>query len=95
VRLPSATHLVVLVAGKRTHAEALRNEVAAVLCPIGLRLSETKTRIAHVDEGFDFLGFRIKRHEKRGTGQRLIYTYPRKAALADVKGAVRTLTQGR
>jgi RNA-directed DNA polymerase len=65
-----------------------------VLHPIGLRLSETKTRIAHVDEGFDFLGFRIKRHEKRGTGQPLIYTYPRKSALADVKGAVRKLTQG-
>jgi len=94
VRLPSATHLVVLVAGKSDHAEALRNEVAAVLRPIGLRLSETKTKIAHIDEGFDFLGFRIKRHQKRSTGQRLIYTYPSKAALADVKGAVRTLTQG-
>jgi len=89
-----ADDFVVLVAGKRVHAEALRNEVAAVLRPIGLRLSETKTRIAHVDEGFDFLGFRIKRHEKPGTGQRLIYTYPRKVALATVKGAVRTLTQG-
>lgn len=89
-----ADDFVVLVAGKRAHAEALREEVAVVLHPIGLRLSETKTRIAHIDEGFDFLGFRIKRHEKRGTGQRLIYTYPRKSALADVKGAVRKLTQG-
>ena len=94
MRLPSATHLVVLVAGRRAHAQALRDEVAAVLRPIGLRLSETKTKIAHIDEGFDFLGFRIKRHEKRSTGQRLIYTYPSKAALADAKGAVRTLTQG-
>jgi RNA-directed DNA polymerase len=89
-----ADDFVVLVAGRRAHVEALREEVAAVLRPTGLRLSETKTRIAHIDEGFDFLGFRIKRHEKRSTGQRLIYTYPSKAALADVKGAVRTLTQG-
>ncbi len=89
-----ADDFVVVVAGKRAHAEAFREEVAAVLGPIGLRLSETKTRIAHVDEGFDFLGFRIRRHEKRSTGQHLIYTYPSKAALADVKGAVRTLTQG-
>jgi len=85
---------VVLVAGLRGHVDAVRDEVAAVLRPAGLRLSETKTRIAHIDEGFDFLGFRIRRHEKRGTGQRLIYTYPNKSALADVKGAVRTLTQG-
>jgi len=89
-----ADDFVVVVAGKRAHAEAFREEVAAVLGPIGLRLSETKTRIGHVDEGFDFLGFRIRRHEKRSTGQHLIYTYPSKAALADVKGAVRTLTQG-
>jgi RNA-directed DNA polymerase len=87
-----ADDFVVLVAGQCAHAESLRDEVAAVLRPMGLRLSETKTRIAHVDEGFDFLGFRIKRHEKRSTGQHLIYTYPRKAALADVKGSVRKLT---
>ena len=89
-----ADDFVVLVAGLRGHVDAVRDEVAAVLRPAGLRLSETKTRIAHIDEGFDFLGFRIRRHEKRGTGQRLIYTYPCKSALADVKGAVRTLTQG-
>lgn len=89
-----ADDFVVLVAGKRAHAEALRDEVAAVLRPIGLRLSGAKTRIAHIDEGFDFLGFRIKRHQKPGTSKRLIYTYPSKTALADVKGAVRTLTQG-
>jgi RNA-directed DNA polymerase len=89
-----ADDFVVLVAGRRAHAEALRDEVAAVLRPVGLRLSETKTKIAHIDEGFDFLGFRIKRHEKRSTGKHLIYTYPSKAALADVKGSVRTLTQG-
>jgi RNA-directed DNA polymerase len=88
-----ADDFVVLVAGRRAHVEALRDEVAAVLRPMGCG-SETKTKIADIDEGFDFLGFRIKRHEKRGTGQRLIYTNPSKAALADVKGAVRTLTQG-
>jgi RNA-directed DNA polymerase len=50
---------VVPVAGTREHAEALRADVAAVLAPMGLRLSVAKTRIAHIDEGFDFLGFRI------------------------------------
>jgi RNA-directed DNA polymerase len=85
---------VVLVAGTRAQVDGLRDEVAAVLRPLGLRLSDTKTRIAHLDEGFDFLGFRIRRHRKRGTGKRLVYTYPSKAALAAVKGKVRTMTQG-
>ncbi|HWM96589.1 MAG TPA: hypothetical protein VNO54_05980 [Streptosporangiaceae bacterium] len=45
-----------MVAGDRHHAEALREEVAAVLAPLGLRLSPEKTRVVHIDEGFDFLG---------------------------------------
>src|SRR5215216_7119402 len=88
-----ADDFVVLVAGSRAHAEALREEVAAELAPMGLRLSEAKTRIAHIDEGFDFLGFRIQRHPKRGTGKRYIYTYPAKKALAAVKAKLRALSR--
>ena len=49
-----------------TDAEALWDEVAAVLAPMGLRLSEEKTRVCHIDEGFDFLGWRIQRRAWRG-----------------------------
>ena len=49
-----ADDFVVLVAGTRQHAHALRAEVAAVLAPMGLRLSEEKTTIVSIDEGFDF-----------------------------------------
>ena len=62
-----ADDFVVLVAGTKAHAETLREEVAAVLAPMGLRLSEAKTTICHIDEGFDFVGFRIQRRRKRGT----------------------------
>ena len=63
-----ADDFVVLVAGTRAHAEALRAEAAAVLAPMGLRLSEAKTRIAHIDEGFDFLGFRVLRQPQARHG---------------------------
>jgi RNA-directed DNA polymerase len=53
-----------LVSGTKTHAEALRNEIAEVLTRIGLRLSPEKTLITHIDEGLDFLGWRIQRHQK-------------------------------
>ena len=85
---------VLMVAGTQAHAEALRDEAAAVLAPMGLRLSEEKTRIVHIDEGFDFLGFRIQRHTKRGTAKRYVYTYPSKKALASIKARVRGLTRG-
>ena len=58
VRFPPATHLVVLVHGTQADAETLREEIADVLTPLGLRLSPAKTRIVHLSEGFDFLGVR-------------------------------------
>jgi RNA-directed DNA polymerase len=88
-----ADDFVVLVGGTKAHAEAVREEVAAVLAPIGLRLSEAKTTVCHIDEGFDFLGFRIQRRRKRGATKRVVYTYPSKKALASIVGRVRTLTR--
>lgn len=87
-----ADDFVVMVAGTRENAEALREEVTEVLAPLGLRLSERKTRVVHLDEGFDFLGFAIRRRRKRGTGHRQVYTYPSKKALHALKTAMRRLT---
>jgi len=88
-----ADDFVVLVHGSRADAEALREDVAQVLAPMGLRLSEAKTRVSHIDEGLDFLGFRIQRRAKRGTTKRVVYTYPAKKALAAIIGRVRALTR--
>lgn len=87
-----ADDFVVMVSGSQAHAQALRTEVAEVLAPIGLRLSDAKTKVCHIDEGFDFLGFRIQRRRKRGTAKRVVYTYPSKKALASIVGRVRALT---
>ena len=80
------------MSGSRAHAEDLREQVAAVLAPMGLRLSLAKTTISHIDEGFDFLGWRIQRQRKRGTAdQRYVYTYPAKKAVRSITGKVKTL----
>jgi RNA-directed DNA polymerase len=89
-----ADDFVVMIKGTREHAEALRAETSGVLAPIGLRLSEEKTGVCHIDEGFDFLGYRIQRRSRRGrTGKRAVYTYPSKKALASVMNKVRSLTR--
>jgi len=89
-----ADDFVVLIAGSRDDAEALWDEVAAVLAPMGLCLSVEKTRVCHVDEGFDFLGFRIQRSAWRSrSNKQAVYTYPSKKALASVMDKVRTLTR--
>lgn len=89
-----ADDFVVMVGGTRDDADALWAEVSAVLAPMGLRLSGEKTRVCHIDEGFDFLGFRIQRRSWRGrAGKRAVYTYPSKKALASVMGKVRSFTR--
>ncbi len=88
-----ADDFVIMVAGTEAHAEALRDEVAIVLAPMGLRLSEEKTLVAHIDEGFEFLGFRIQRQTKRGSNHRYVYTWPSKKSLTSIKTKVRTITK--
>jgi RNA-directed DNA polymerase len=85
-----ADDLVLMVSGTHADAEQLRAELAEVLAPIGLCLSATKTRVAHIDEGFDFLGWRIQRHRKKGTAtKRYVYTYPSKRSVLRIVDKVR------
>jgi RNA-directed DNA polymerase len=84
---------VLLVKGERSDVEALRDEAAEVLAAVGLRLSEAKTVITHIDEGMDFLGWRIQRHQKPGTVKSYVYTYPSKKAVKAVTAKVRTLSR--
>ena len=89
-----ADDFVVMVHGTRDDAEALRDEVSSVLAPMGLRLSDAKTRVCHIDEGFDFLGWRIQRRAWRGrTGKTAVYTYPSKKSLRSIMDKVRQLTR--
>jgi RNA-directed DNA polymerase len=83
---------VVMVFGDRRHAEVLREEVSAVLAPMGLRLAPEKTQVVHVDEGFTFLGFDIRRMRKRGTSKYYVYTQPSKKAIASIKDKVKAKT---
>jgi RNA-directed DNA polymerase len=84
---------VVMVSGTKAHAEALKGEVAAVLSTVGLRLAEEKTSVCHIDEGFDFLGWRIQRQAQPGSNRRFIYTWPSKKALASIMAKVKAITR--
>ena len=79
------------VSGTREQAQALRTEAAEVLSTMGLRLSPEKTLITHIDEGLDFLGWRIQRHRKRGTTKHYVYNYPAKKALRAVLAKIKAL----
>jgi RNA-directed DNA polymerase len=83
---------VVMVAGTRADTETPREQIAAVLAPMGLRLSPTKTTVSHLREGFDFLGYHIQWRLRRGTSKRHVYLYPSRKALASVQHRIRALT---
>ncbi len=87
-----ADDFVLMVSGDRHHAEALREEVAAVLAPLGLHLAPEKTHTVHIDEGFVFLGHLIRRQRKRGTQKYYVYTRPSQKAIGSIKDKVTART---
>jgi RNA-directed DNA polymerase len=63
----------------RAQAEEVKARLAAWLTPRGLAFNEDKTRIVHLDEGCDFLGFNIRRYRGK------LLTKPSKAALRRIR----------
>jgi RNA-directed DNA polymerase len=74
-----------MVRGTRAHAEALKEDIAAVLATMGLALSPEKTLITHIDEGLNFHGWHIQRRRKRGTSNSYVYVHPSTKAVVAVK----------
>lgn len=69
--------------------EVLENKVKpaiqAFLAKRGLTLSETKTKITHIDTGFDFLGFNIRKYKEK------LLIKPSKASVKRFLGTIREL----
>lgn len=87
-----ADDFVVLVHGERVDVEGLREQIADVLAPMGLNLSEKKTQIVHMGEGFDFLGFHIQWRRKQGSHKWYVYTFIGDQSFRSVKAKIRALT---
>ena len=91
VRLPRATHLVVLCQGE---VERILRGIQRVLGGLGLQLNAGKTRVLDArDESFRFLGFRVMviKHPRRG--RRFCLIRPAKEALAEIRAELRSLTR--
>jgi len=56
---------IVVLCGSQQQAGHVKARLAEWLGPRGLAFNEDKTRIAHLSEGFDFLGFNIRRYPNR------------------------------
>jgi RNA-directed DNA polymerase len=88
-----ADDFVVLVNGTREHAEAVWTHMADLLTPMGLRLAPEKTQVVHLDEGFDFLGFRIQRHTQKGSTRSYVYSYPSRKSVTSMRRKLKAATK--
>lgn len=81
---------IVVVCRTREEAEAALQRVRQILeGQLGLRLHPHKTRIVHITEGFEFLGFRFWRDEQG------LHLEPRAQAVQRLKEKVRYITRRR
>ncbi len=87
-----ADDFVILVHGTADDVLALREDIAGVLAPMGLRLSQTKTSVRHLSDGFDFLGFHIQWRRKTGTNKWYVYTFIARRPVQALKAKLRALT---
>ena len=74
----------------REEAERAREALRGWLAQRGLALSEEKTRIVHITEGFDFLGFAVRQYPARSTrsGYKLLIT-PSPESVRRIKARLR------
>jgi RNA-directed DNA polymerase len=70
----------------RQQAEQVQARLAAWLAPRGLAFNQAKTRIGHLTDGFDFLGFHVRRYRN---GKLIIK--PSTAAISRIKDKLRHL----
>lgn len=73
----------------RQQAEQVKAQLASWLAPRGLAFNEDKTRIVHLEDGFDFLGFNIRRYRRGHQSSKLLI----KPSLDAVRRIRRRLSQ--
>lgn len=90
-----ADDFVIMTNGNRADVEHLQEQVTRVPDGLGLRLSVAKTRITHLREGIDFLGFHIQWKKRRGDSKWFCMVFIADKAFETIKQTIRNLTPRR
>ncbi|PKW18659.1 group II intron reverse transcriptase/maturase [Saccharopolyspora spinosa] len=88
-----ADDFAILVHCSAEDTRSIQDEVAQVLEPLGLKLSQAKTRIVNMADGFSFLGFHIQWRRKPGSTKWYVYTFIADRPIRSVKDKIRALTR--
>jgi group II intron reverse transcriptase/maturase len=94
----------VITCASETEAVAAIADAQRILAQLGVQLHPQKTRIVHINRGFEFLGYKIKRGRPRAALRRklgrsapagTVYAYPSEKSINRFKDRVRQLTKRR
>lgn len=80
-----ADDFIVTGSSREILAERVQPLIEEFLKECGLSLSAEKTRISHINDGFDFLGFNIRKYKNK------LLTKPAKASISGIKSKIRGL----
>jgi len=78
---------VVVLCRSQEQAERVKARLAEWLAPRGLAFNEDKTKIVHLEEGFDFLGFNVRRYHRK------LLIKPSKAAIRRLRNRLAAETR--
>lgn len=80
--------------GSRDRAEEIKAEIKAFLAnELKLRLSEEKTLLTHIDDGFQFLGYQIQGDKRWSDGQWCLFSRVPPKAIRRFRDAVKAITR--
>lgn len=84
---------IVLCNGTKDQVEATRDEIRTFLTTtLKLELSEEKTLVTHVTDGFDFLGFHIRHYPAKGGHKAVTLARPSDKSIQRLKDRIRDMT---
>lgn len=87
-----ADDFVLLTNGTRRFAEELRQEFAQVLADLGLELSLEKTKVTHINDGLDFLGFHLRRRQSQKSAKMVVLARPTDKNIVKFRETIRRIT---
>jgi hypothetical protein len=83
----------VLLCYRRGQARWARDKMRTILNGLGLTVNEEKTRIGHVREGFDFLGFTYREAYSTRQGRLVQVKYPRAKSVRGIQQRIKAAIQ--
>ena len=85
---------ILVIRGTNTQAQDIKEACKAFLRDeLGLELSEEKTKITHIVDGFEFLGYRIFRCNKPSDGRKVgVFMRPTEKGLKRVQAKIKAMT---